>query len=70
MSVGGIYKAASEHVVFKVVLEAGKMGKRNNLSEFDKDQIVMTRWLGQSIFLTAALVGCSQAGCPQSASIY
>lgn len=43
MSVGGIYKAASEHVVFKVVLEAGKMGKHNNLSEFDKDQIVMTR---------------------------
>ncbi|KAK3517496.1 hypothetical protein QTP70_012575 [Hemibagrus guttatus] len=41
------------------VLEAGKMGKRKDLSEFDKGQIVMTRRLDQSISKTAALVGCS-----------
>jgi len=33
------------------------MGKRKNLSEFDKGQIVMARRLGQSISKTAALVG-------------
>ncbi len=43
------------------VLEAGKMGKRKDLSEFDKGQIVMARQLGQSISKTAALVGCSQS---------
>ena len=59
---GGIYKAASEHFVLKVdVLEAGKMGKRKDLSEFDKGQIVMARRLGQSISKTAALVGCSRS---------
>ena len=42
----------SEHVVLK-------MGKCNDLSEFDKGQIVMARWLGQSISKTAALVGRS-----------
>ena len=36
------------------------MGKRKDLSEFDKGQIVMARRLGQSISKTAALVGCSQ----------
>ncbi|ROL48053.1 hypothetical protein DPX16_18653 [Anabarilius grahami] len=35
------------------------MGKRKDLSEFDKGQIVMARRLGQSISKTAALVGCS-----------
>ncbi|ROJ29333.1 hypothetical protein DPX16_13777 [Anabarilius grahami] len=35
------------------------MGKRKDLSEFDKRQIVMARRLGQSISKTAALVGCS-----------
>ena len=56
---GGIYKAASEHVILKVdVLEAGKMGKCKDLSKFDKGQIVMARQLGQSISKTAALVGC------------
>ncbi|ROL44894.1 hypothetical protein DPX16_9106 [Anabarilius grahami] len=35
------------------------MGKRKDLSEFDKDQIVMARRLGQSFSKTAALVGCS-----------
>ena len=49
------------------MLEAGKMGKDTDLSEFDKDQIVMARQLGQSIFKTAALVGCSR---PAVVSIY
>jgi len=31
------------------VLEAGKMGKRKDLSEFEKGRIVMARPLGQSI---------------------
>ncbi|KAK3565242.1 hypothetical protein QTP86_001495 [Hemibagrus guttatus] len=61
--VGGIYSAASEHFVLKVdVLEAGKMDKRKDLSEFDKKgQIVMARPLDQSISKTAALVGCSRS---------
>ncbi|ROL49918.1 Calsyntenin-2 [Anabarilius grahami] len=60
--VDGIYLAASEHFVLKVdVLEAGKMGKRKVLSEFDKGQIVMARRLIQSISKTAALVGCSRS---------
>ncbi|ROL43068.1 Rho guanine nucleotide exchange factor 2 [Anabarilius grahami] len=37
------------------------MGKRKDLSEFDKDQIVMARRLSQSISKTAALVGCSRS---------
>ncbi|ROL41793.1 hypothetical protein DPX16_9384 [Anabarilius grahami] len=37
------------------------MGKRKDLSEFDKDQIVMARRLDQSISKTAALVGCSRS---------
>ncbi|ROL45968.1 hypothetical protein DPX16_4782 [Anabarilius grahami] len=37
------------------------MGKRKDLSEFDKDQIAMARRLGQSISKTAALVGCSRS---------
>ncbi|KAK3512623.1 hypothetical protein QTP70_018636, partial [Hemibagrus guttatus] len=41
------------------VLIAGKMGKRKDLSEFDKGQIVMARRLDQSISKTAALVGWS-----------
>ncbi|KAK3536066.1 hypothetical protein QTP70_026467 [Hemibagrus guttatus] len=41
------------------VLEAGKMDKSKDLSEFDKGQIVMARPLDQNIFKTAALVGCS-----------
>ncbi|KAK3536555.1 hypothetical protein QTP86_013755 [Hemibagrus guttatus] len=35
------------------------MGKRKDLSEFDKGQIVMARRLDHSISKTAALVGCS-----------
>ena len=31
------------------------------MSEFDKGQIVMARRPSQSIFITAALVGCSQS---------
>ncbi|KAK3526719.1 hypothetical protein QTP70_032131, partial [Hemibagrus guttatus] len=40
---------------------SGKMGKRKDLSEFDKGQIVMARRLDQSISKTAALVGCSRS---------
>ncbi|KAK3534384.1 hypothetical protein QTP86_014428 [Hemibagrus guttatus] len=36
------------------------MGKRKDLSEFDKGQIVMARQLNHSISKTAALVGCSR----------
>ena len=43
----------------KLMLEAGKMIKREDLSEFDEGQIVMARGLGQSISKTAVLVGCS-----------
>ncbi|ROL44235.1 hypothetical protein DPX16_4304 [Anabarilius grahami] len=43
------------------------MGKSKDLSEFDKDQIVMARRLGQSISKTAALVGCSRSA---AVSIY
>ena len=41
------------------MLEAGKMGKCKDLSEFDKEQIVMARQLDQSVSKIAALVGCS-----------
>ncbi|KAK3571314.1 hypothetical protein QTP86_005954 [Hemibagrus guttatus] len=37
------------------------MGKHKDLSEFDKDQIVMARRLDQSISKTAALVECSRS---------
>ncbi len=37
------------------------MGKRKDLSKFDKGQIVMARRLGQSISKTAALVGSSRS---------
>ncbi|KAK3544172.1 hypothetical protein QTP86_006027, partial [Hemibagrus guttatus] len=37
------------------------MGKRKDLSEFDKGQIVMARRLDQNISKTAALVGCSRS---------
>ncbi|KAK3574399.1 hypothetical protein QTP86_006621 [Hemibagrus guttatus] len=37
------------------------MGKRKDLCEFDKGQIVMARQLDQSISKTAALVGCSRS---------
>ncbi|KAK3511935.1 hypothetical protein QTP70_027585 [Hemibagrus guttatus] len=56
------------HTLFSHILQldptktskrAGKMGKRKDLSEFDKGQIVMARPLYQSIPKTAALVGCS-----------
>ncbi|KAK3510447.1 hypothetical protein QTP70_006837 [Hemibagrus guttatus] len=39
----------------------GKMDKRKDLSEFDKNQIVMSRPLDQNISKTAALVGCSRS---------
>ncbi|KAK3511927.1 hypothetical protein QTP70_027588 [Hemibagrus guttatus] len=43
------------------------MGKRKDLSEFDKGQIVMAR-LDQSISKTAALVDCSRSAVLQSAA--
>ncbi|KAM9476718.1 uncharacterized protein Hap1MRO34_009737 isoform 1-T6 [Clarias gariepinus] len=36
------------------------MGKRKDLNDFEKGQIVMARRLGQSISQTAGLVGCSR----------
>ncbi|KAK3518152.1 hypothetical protein QTP70_033248, partial [Hemibagrus guttatus] len=42
-------------------LEAGKMDKRKDFSEFYKGQIVLARRLDQSISKTAALVGCSRS---------
>ena len=35
------------------------MGKRKDLTKFDKGQFVKARQLGQRISKTAALVGCS-----------
>ena len=56
----GYIKHESKNVVLRVdVIEAGKMGKCKDLSDFDKGQIVMARWLGQSISKIAALVRCS-----------
>lgn len=44
---GGIYDAASETFVLIVdMLEAGKMIKHKDLSNFDKGQVVMARQLG------------------------
>ncbi|ROI84219.1 hypothetical protein DPX16_19991 [Anabarilius grahami] len=37
------------------------MGRNKDLGDFDKDQIVMGRRLGQGISETARLVGCSQS---------
>ncbi|KAK1906790.1 Meprin A subunit beta [Dissostichus eleginoides] len=37
------------------------MGKREDVSNFDKGQIVIGRRPSQSVFKTAALVGCSQS---------
>lgn len=42
------------------MLEAGKMGMQKDLSDFDKGLILMARRIGQSIYKTANLVGCSQ----------
>lgn len=48
-------QGAIEHFVLNVnVMEAGKMGERKDLSEFDKGQIPKT--LGHNISKTAALV--------------
>lgn len=45
----GLYSAASEHFFAKVdALDAGKIGKCKNLSEFEKDQIMMARRLGHA----------------------
>ena len=42
------------------MFEAGKMGKRNDLRDFDKGQIVMASWLDQSISKITSLVGSSR----------
>lgn len=43
--VGGKYYAVSENVLKVDGLKAGKLGKRKDLSEFDKGQIVKARQL-------------------------
>ena len=43
------------------VLYVGEMGRSKDLSDFDKNQIVMARRLDQSISETARLVGCSRS---------
>ena len=43
------------------MLEPEKMGKREDLTDFDKGRIVMARRLGLSISMTASLVGCSRS---------
>ena len=56
----GCIRHESEKKILKVdVLEAVKMFKRKDLSNFDKGQIVIARQLGQSLSKTTALVGCS-----------
>ncbi|KAK3557338.1 hypothetical protein QTP70_026583 [Hemibagrus guttatus] len=54
-------KALLEQAGHMVVLEAGKIGKRKDLSKFDKGQIVTARRLHQSISKTATLVECSRS---------
>ena len=44
-----------------VLNEAGKIGKREDLSKFDEGQIVLTLWLGQGVSKTVALVACSRS---------
>ena len=59
---GEIYEAASEQSVLEVdVLEAGKTGKRKDLSNFHKGQIVIAKRLGQRISKTG-LVLCDVSG--------
>ena len=61
MSRGGIYYAANERSVFEVdVLEAGKEGKRKDLNNFEKGQIVIARQQSKNISKTAGLVGFCQ----------
>lgn len=57
----GIYQVASQESVLEDgVMEAGKISKRKNLSNFDKNQTVTSRCLGQNISKTAGLVMCSR----------
>lgn len=50
---GGINCTASERSGLGVdVLEAGKMGKQSDLSEFDYYDVIMAKWLDHGIFKT------------------
>lgn len=52
---GGVYKAASIQSVFEVdVLEAGKLAKRKDLSDWVTRQIVMARWLDKQFHFAEA----------------
>lgn len=47
--VRGIYQAVNEHFMLKVdVLAAGKIDNPKDLSEFDKEPIVIDNWVGAS----------------------
>ncbi|KAK3523307.1 hypothetical protein QTP86_029517 [Hemibagrus guttatus] len=54
-------KRPSKEDIVAAFKTTGKMGKRKDLSEFDKGQIVMARRPDQNISKTAALLGCSQS---------
>ena len=59
----GILGGNADVILKADVLEAGKMDKRKELSEFDKGQIVMAAQPGQSISKTAALQTQVVSGC-------
>lgn len=50
--------AASEQsvLVLEDVLDAGRIGKRKDVSDLDEDQIVMARWLGLGTSKMAGLL--------------
>lgn len=57
---GVAYLASCKQPVLKdELLERWKNGKHNELFNFDKVQISMARWLGQSMSKTSGLVLCS-----------
>lgn len=47
-------------IPFKYSSDTSRMEKATDLSDFDKEQIVMARRLGTIIMETAKLVGCSR----------
>lgn len=57
---GDIIYLANEQLVIEVDVFAGKIGKHKDLSNFDRGQIEMVKWLAQSISNRPGLLGCSQ----------